>query len=1177
MSSRPDPPPLASTSSSSTSPTSPSSSCPTPYYPASLSLSNSPYPPQSQSTTTTTTRHSRRPSRAERYEHLVENARSTLEKSRRCSGIPLTSPLKLEEGKRRSSYISLNDGAGGKRGSLSLIGERFGLGELGQYADEGKASAAGGGAEVGLGIQQGRRTSGEGERTEDAEQIKDREWRETVRNLLLVVDGMSQQLATHDELAAQLKIAQSNLTLAETHSEFLEETLRRREVSNGSTSGIRNSTSMQRNGRSRTAEENAASGGGGVEEVPSSSASSTGARSFFRLPTTSSSSSSTTSLSSTNRRKPTIPPPPLGFASAHSTPALRSVASSPRLGGGGGDSSPILPTTPLSPTDPNHPRFSTSTISSLDGTTALRPSLSPNPSTQSLPNQNASASLLQDFHSLRSAYKVLETECAALRVSEESVKRSNEMMVKKCADLEKTKEDLMSELENLSVELFSEANALVAEERRARAQAETKLEELQTQLNSLTAELASLRNALSRQSRPHSSQLDASSPDLPAIPRNGSISTASPLSLLIPSRSSSSTAPSSPNLEHSPSLNDDPPSSSSSNNRPTSTASVVSTGRKWFSFGRSPSIPTAPSLAGTDSTVSPNPSFSTPPLPSSSTVAPNGSDYSRTPSLSLSPYLDNSSTPTVSSPSVTPAVSIGLTGGDGLGIPLSGSMERSSSGSSYVTARSESWFGFGGTGSSREGHEPRMSEEPQELERARDEELAQEVIVTPVRSTFALSPGVGGRAVSDDEHRSPRPPKKEVSPARSSPKKPQPELAPALRPVSPSPSQLTTTSTISSSNKDLPATMASPPLPPLPASTPLSSALSSPNPSESVETDPARLPFSSSSTNLDRPPSTQADTIARPGRSTAVPRPLAIHIAASSSIPLGSRGQSPSANSFLTCPSPAPSTNTTPTTPNFAQIGGPSQAEMTAGAKSPRSPNELRWKEAKSSISQPNGYEETRMSSERRSRSRSAQSSSYGAVSSIDSASDAASKKDVLPPSPRIRGSFDSTTTTTSSGGKKPLPPTTKPTYAPSPPAKTTTTTNDRGGLRIDIPSTPNSEPFTVTPRPTERGPRSARPPSTSKEGSSRPSLFRHHSTTNSSTNPKNGLTTSSSISSLSSQLSESSTGHSSSGLLSGIKHGSLSRGSRAGKGGGVPLSPDGTKAVDDLEKLMESMMDMFE
>jgi len=36
------------------------------------------------------------------------------------------------------------------------------------------------------------------------------------------------------------------------------------------------------------------------------------------------------------------------------------------------------------------------------------------------------------------------------------------MMVKKCADLEKTKEDLMSELENLSVELFSEANALVS-------------------------------------------------------------------------------------------------------------------------------------------------------------------------------------------------------------------------------------------------------------------------------------------------------------------------------------------------------------------------------------------------------------------------------------------------------------------------------------------------------------------------------------------------------------------------------------------------------------------------------------------------------------------------------------------------------------------------------------------
>ena len=257
-------------------------------------------------------------------------------------------------------------------------------------------------------------------------------------------------MSTHDELAAQLKIAQSNLTLAETHSEFLEETLRRRETSNGSNSNGtgRNSSSMNRGGaRANAQDEIETSSGGG------------GARSFFRLPgggTTNSSSSSTGSTTSSNRRKPTIPPTPLSFVSAHSTPGLRSVASSPRLGGG--STSPIPP----SPIE-SQPRFSTSTISSFESNHS-RPSLSlsPNPSTQSLPLSPSNYPSLQDFTSLQTAFQQLDAECSALRVSEESMKRNNEMMVKKCVDLEKTKEDLMSELENLSVELFSEANALVS-------------------------------------------------------------------------------------------------------------------------------------------------------------------------------------------------------------------------------------------------------------------------------------------------------------------------------------------------------------------------------------------------------------------------------------------------------------------------------------------------------------------------------------------------------------------------------------------------------------------------------------------------------------------------------------------------------------------------------------------
>ncbi|GAA6018843.1 hypothetical protein JCM11491_006883 [Sporobolomyces phaffii] len=1124
-------PPTHAASPSSTSPS-------TPYYPASLSLSDSsPHHAESSGasripTTPSRIRHSRRPSRAERYEHLVENARETLEKSRRSSGIvPLatsTSIPRLDEARRRSSYISLSGGVGpaaagsnggttagpGKRGSLSLIGERFGLGELG-------GSGTGGG-EVGLGIQQ----AGEQEVLDGqtpAEEVEDREWRETVRNLLLVVDGMSQQLATHDELAAQLKIAQSNLTLAETHSEFLEETLRRREVSGGS-SGVRNSASMQRNGRSTTADE------GGPEDTATST-SSNGARSFFRLPTASSSSSSTPSLTASNKRKATVPPTPLSFVSAHSTPALRSVASSPRLGGGG--SSPTLPS--RSPTGTSHPRFSTSTVSSLDSAAPnihpSRPSLSPNPSTQSLPNPSPSPSLLQDFHSLRTAYRDLETECTALRVNEESLRRSNEIMVKKCADLEKTKDDLMSELENLSVELFSEANALVAEERKARADAEAKLEQLQVELNSLTEELGSVRRALTRQER-FQAHVDAASPDLPAIPRGNSLSTSSPLSLLIPSRSASSSTSSSPNPEYSPSLIETP-SASQPTNRPASTASVVSTGRKWFSFGRSPSIPTAPSVAGTDSTASPNPSFSTPPLPASS-VAHNGSDHSATPSLSLSPYLDSTaaSTPTVSAVSTSSgmvAFSGGVGGSQGLGIPLGETMERSNSGSSFVTARSESWFGLGGgNGASLD----RFSEEPHEIGRTKDANLAQETLQTPVRSTFATA---------GDDQVSPRPPKKEVSPparnshASTSPRKQQLHVD---RPPSPAPSHSTIASTASSSNKDLPVAMASPPLPPLPPATPLSSALSSPDLGAAVETDPTKLPFSSSGSQS---APLRANANARPTRTNA-PRPLAIHIAASSS-----------SSSSL-------------------GVGGPTQSEMTAGAKSPRSPNELRWREVAATMPQPS--DRASLSSASRSRGPSGQAVSLGKENCLASPQGDERKRDVLPPSPRLMGGGGGGGPTTSPAGeKKPLPPVTKDKNVPSIPPKTTITNEPRargGGLRIDTsPSLPESP--SITPRPTERGPRSARPPST---GGARPSLFRHHSTTNST---RTSLTPSGSNSSIASQLSESSTGHSSSGLLGGLRNGSLSRNGRSAPKATAALSPDGTKAVEDLEKLMESMMDMFD
>lgn len=191
------------------------------------------------------------------------------------------------------------------------------------------------------------------------------------------------------------------------------------------------------------------------ESTTSTSTNGGGARGFFRLPTTS-------STSNTLKRKPTnstssILPP--SFTGGGTAPALRSVASSPRLGGGNSWGMMNDSTTPLPPStspNPDQPRTSTSTIASFDGT---RPplSLSPNPSFLS----NSEPTDPSSYQHLQLYISQLETDNVALKTSKESLKLNYDRVVEKCAGLEKTQEDLMSELENLSVELFSEANALV--------------------------------------------------------------------------------------------------------------------------------------------------------------------------------------------------------------------------------------------------------------------------------------------------------------------------------------------------------------------------------------------------------------------------------------------------------------------------------------------------------------------------------------------------------------------------------------------------------------------------------------------------------------------------------------------------------------------------------------------
>ncbi|GAA6063593.1 hypothetical protein JCM10212_000987 [Sporobolomyces blumeae] len=1117
----------------------------------------------------TRARHSRRPSRAERYETLVEQARQVLERGMQ------TSPVNSRSA-HRTSIASVSTSHSGSRSGPEGIpgGRRISRGSL-------RTSWSGvGGFEIGLGIDPGggamqsERVGSERDGRDPLEEVemRDREWRDTVRSLLLVVDGMSQQLATHDELAAQLKIAQSNLALAETHSEFLEETLRRRDE-------MQVSHRMSKGGRTRSTTEDAeaVSGSAGAEDGPTSTSMGAGARAFFRLPTTSSSSTSSSAL---NKRKD-----PASTIQPLATPALRSVVSSPRLGGPSprpGDTSPSFPPPPGSPANPTSPpRFSTSTLGSIESAPLSNQpflALSPNPSTQSLPSPNvAGGSPNPDVASLQNHLVSLESECLALKSSKESLKRNNESLVKKCAELEKTQEDLMSELENLSVELFSEANALVAEERRARAQAEEQVEVMREQMNSLTAELDSLRAVIaSRRLEP----LNVSSPDLPAIPRHNSTSstmttvatpTAGGPSLSVPNPSGTSSEASSPNPDASPSI---------SSNR----QSTASTGRKWFSFGRNSSVPAPAATAnGSTGTPSPNPSFATPPLGSSST-----SSNQTTPVLSLSPYLN---TPIPSSSSTgTSGILSPVTPDSGLNPPPSMGMERSNSGSSYATARSDSWFGFGGKIRAAE-----VTEEPDEIDSgcARipvnlvEDDI--EVVKTPIRATFE------GEVVAQ---RSPLPPKKEDSPSRPSPsptrpspsptsperRSHNPSLAPTSRsvsfisnrPPSPAPSHTTTassTSFASSIDKELPRFAASPPLPPLPPTTPLASALSSPIiDAPIVETDPTKLPFATaaSAESGTRPEVASRDSMPtlrreRPAGTTQ-PRPAAIHIPATAAIPTILSERSPASSAF-------PQQRPSPT--QLVPAGGPSQSEMTAGSRSPRSPNELRWREVSGSMDAASRPTRGRTTS-----GRSANGSTRDNVR--DSTASSLEKKGSLPPSPKLVEVSESASSVTRD--KKPLPGV-REDALPSVPAKPAATASSIGGgggggpsLRIDTAGLESpSSTFTsssVTPRPTDAGPRSAQPRSLP---SIRPSLFRHasSSTPTGSSQAKSGMTPSSSMSSISSGHSGTSNGSSSRAPFLFGK----SRRSRDGASRGQEraLSPDGTKAVEDLEKLMESMMGMLE
>ncbi|GAA5905595.1 hypothetical protein JCM8208_005781 [Rhodotorula glutinis] len=967
-------------------------------------------------------RHSRRPSRAERYEAIVASAREV-----------------LARGTRRSSV-------------------------------EG----------VGLGLSSSGATGREGKRRSRldevaAEAVGRNEWEDAVRSLLRVVDGMTQQLATHDDLAASLKIAQSNLALAETHSEFLEDTLRRREsVSSSSHAMARHHSGpgTQRRGSADTPEQSSLGGLFGLGLSADGDASG-GAKSFFRLPskrkpTTSNASSASNSL----------PAPP--------SRGLRSVASSPLLK----DVSP----NPASPTD--QPRFSSSTFSSIDESSLSVP----------FNSGGNSPTFPRELFALQAQVSSLETECTALRSNNASLKRSNETLVAKCAELEKTTEDLMSELENLSVELFSEANTLVADERKLRAKADEEVERLRGDVDSLTSQLSSLRVELAH--RP--SFLDVTSPALPALPHSAPTTPAMPMS----SDSLQAFPPSSHQLSS-------PARTDTDAERPTSTVST----RRWNPFSRA-SVP--------DPATVPPPPHSTS-APSSTLHAPTmargdsaGSHVSDTSSTSFfssrsnpvrsassayerSPVLPAAAAEVqrrVTSPSVKAkdkARELDL----GIQVP-SAAAAMAGAGGEWM-ARTESDGGT--TVGAKTPHAPDGS---YSMRDASSSSMYQPLSASPT-SSAGVSPSGPAPRQSGDSARSPR------SPLPGS-------FPPALRS----------------------------------ASRPQDDATPVPDRAAPVFAGP-RL----------RPP--------RAGDgSVAAPRPLAIHTDVTP--PMLAGGFSYPVDGV--------------------RVGGPTASEMTAASKSPKSPNELRWNKVAGSL---DSAASSSSSSSSRARSNSR--------SSVERTADTRRwDRENLPPSPALPDGFEqqqsapqpvrqsSDERVTSSALQE--PPSSRVKVPSSTPASITSRLRlDTSTARLNGSTPAAASPRSLSARPAASAarPSLARTASTADavpfpgpistaqlaatsgpataSATTRPTFLRANSSSSTSARGGDrgalaggGMTPSTSASSLASRSSASS----GAALLSpGGSAGSGGR-SRAGSHG-RPLSPDGARAVEDLDNLMRSIVEMSE
>jgi hypothetical protein len=267
--------------------------------------------------------------------------------------------------------------------------------------------------------------------------------------------------ASHVELEASLKIARSNLALAEKHAESLEDALRRRPLRISPTAQPPKAEEPVAEERAPRAREKSAT--------------------FWRI----------------NKRKQSPGRPPPTVPTAPPTPPPRSSTSHSTYSDEGRSlrhtpSNPALPKTPLSAlfgydqVPPPPPLDAGAVPESPVSSPLLRQDISDVDRHQL---QAHAVFLHNTLEETRAAHASLQAAHASLSFEQQGLRDSHAKLQVERDKLQTAYHNLQSEVEALSQSLFEEANRMVADERRAKSAVDKELERT-------TAEVAELKHAL---------------------------------------------------------------------------------------------------------------------------------------------------------------------------------------------------------------------------------------------------------------------------------------------------------------------------------------------------------------------------------------------------------------------------------------------------------------------------------------------------------------------------------------------------------------------------------------------------------------------------------------------------------------------------------------------------------